>query len=90
MARSPSMTHIIPQTQRRMHVRILWCNGASEARTHISRFWDELKPTETFMVEDANTIVCSVGISYVIFPTWFDLYTMAARVEYLNIGFLRL
>lgn len=37
--------------------------------------------------EDANTIICSAGIPHVICPAWFDLYTMAARVEYLNIGF---
>lgn len=60
-----------------------------EARTLISRFWGELNLTKTFMVEDedANTIICSAGIPHVICPAWFDLYTMAARVEYLKIGF---
>ncbi|KFY46748.1 hypothetical protein V494_00348 [Pseudogymnoascus sp. VKM F-4513 (FW-928)] len=37
----------------------------------------------------ANTYfeVLGAGIPHVICPAWFDLYTMAARVEYLNIGF---
>ncbi|KFY77920.1 hypothetical protein V498_09216, partial [Pseudogymnoascus sp. VKM F-4517 (FW-2822)] len=37
----------------------------------------------------ANTYfeVLGAGIPHVICPAWFDLYTMAARVEYLKIGF---
>lgn len=42
---------------------------------------------KTSIVENANILVCSAGIPHVICPAWFDLYTMAARVEYLKIGF---
>lgn len=62
-----------------------WC--ITGARTHISRLCGESKLMKAFIVGNANTLFCSAGIPQIICPAWFDLYTMAARVEYLKIGF---